>query len=58
MYPAADYENAPLAIWLNGGPGASSQFGNFLLNGPLRIERTGNGSSDFNVTLAPQGSWV
>ena len=58
MYVAQDYENAPLVIWLDGGPGLSSQFGNFLVNGPLRIERTGDGPDDFNVTRAPQGSWA
>ena len=58
MYPAADFDNAPLAIWLNGGPGASSSFANFLMNGPMRIERTGTTSSDYRVYLAPQGSWV
>lgn len=36
MYPSA-VENAPYAIWLNGGPGASSTFANFLMNGPMRI---------------------
>ena len=58
MYLADDYKNAPLIFWLDGGPGRSSQFGNFLVNGPLKIERTGNGTDDFNVTLAPEGSWA
>ena len=58
MYPAEDFENAPIAIWLNGGPGKSSTFANFLLNGPLRIERNGTTSSDFRVYLNPEGSWV
>ena len=40
MYPATD-ENAPVAIWLNGGPGASSTFANFLFSSPLRIAQDG-----------------
>ena len=36
IYPAEDAD-APVTIWLNGGPGASSTFANFLFNSPLRI---------------------
>ena len=36
MYPAIDAD-APVVIWLNGGPGASSTFANFLFSSPLRI---------------------
>ena len=36
MYPAVDAD-APVVIWLNGGPGASSTFANFLFSSPLRI---------------------
>lgn len=42
-------DEAPLTIWLNGGPGASSAFANFLMNGPLRMSRTGDGEDDYEV---------
>lgn len=32
-------EDVPLMIWLQGGPGASSQFGAFTEMGPIRIEK-------------------
>ena len=31
----------PLILWLQGGPGASSQFGAFTENGPIRITKDG-----------------
>ena len=44
--------NSPIAIWLNGGPGASSTFSNFLCNGPMRIDHFGEGINDYKVKLA------
>ena len=58
MFPAKNFENAPLAIWLNGGPGTSASLGNFFMTGPMRIARNGTNSNDYIVYLAPQGSWV
>jgi carboxypeptidase D len=49
MYKTENYDTAPVAIWLNGGPGASSAFGNFLLNGPLKITETIDSSSGTDV---------
>ena len=57
MYPAEDEANKPITLWLNGGPGASSTFANFLMNGPMRINQTGTGPDDYIVYLA-DASWV
>lgn len=32
-------EQVPLIIWLQGGPGASSQFGAFVEIGPIKFEK-------------------
>jgi len=44
-------DTAPLAIWLNGGPGSSSMLGLFQENGPCRISNNSQ-----TVSLNPQ-SW-
>jgi len=50
---------APLVVWINGGPGATSMFGLFLENGPMRITRNGS-ESDPNayVLKAAEASWA
>lgn len=40
FFPAKiDSENAPVVLWLQGGPGASSLFGLFTENGPFSINK-------------------
>ncbi|KAF2895197.1 hypothetical protein ILUMI_10977 [Ignelater luminosus] len=36
-----NYEDAPVILWLQGGPGASSMFGLFMENGPLELLSNG-----------------
>ena len=46
-----DPHNAPLAIWLNGGPGGSSLYGALVENGPCFI------GNDSNSTYLNPWSW-
>lgn len=58
MYPATDAD-APVSIWLNGGPGASSTFANFLFSSPLRIAQgvDSSGNPDFTMNLSDD-TWI
>ncbi len=58
MFKNLESSSLPLAVWLNGGPGAASMFGLFLENGPLRINKTGPTDDDYLMYLNPEGSWV
>ncbi|KAF2715244.1 alpha/beta-hydrolase [Pleomassaria siparia CBS 279.74] len=46
-----DPKNAPLSIWMNGGPGSSSMLGLLRENGPCHI------NSDSNSTRLNEWSW-
>ena len=46
----------PLLLWINGGPGATSMFGLFLENGPLRVNKTGD-ADEFKL-YAPEQAWT
>ncbi|EED18222.1 carboxypeptidase S1, putative [Talaromyces stipitatus ATCC 10500] len=46
-----DPANAPLSIWMNGGPGSSSMIGLFQENGPCRV------NPDSNSTALNPYSW-
>ncbi|KAI4497154.1 hypothetical protein M0802_007638 [Mischocyttarus mexicanus] len=51
FFPAKNNpKDAPVVLWLEGGPGATTLFGLFLLNGPFLVTS--------NITLAPRNySW-
>jgi carboxypeptidase C (cathepsin A) len=46
-----DPKNAPLSIWMNGGPGSSSMLGLMRENGPCFV------NSDSNSTYLNEWSW-
>ncbi|KAF7194192.1 Carboxypeptidase S1-like B [Pseudocercospora fuligena] len=46
-----DPANAPLSLWMNGGPGASSMLGLLVENGPCYV------NSDSNSTRLSEWSW-
>ena len=46
-----DPANAPLAIWVNGGPGSSSMIGLFQEHGPCHV------ANDSNSTVPNPSSW-
>lgn len=46
-----DPMNAPLSIWMNGGPGSSSMLGLFVENGPCFV------NADSNSTRLNEWSW-
>ena len=46
-----DPSNAPLAIWMNGGPGSSSMLGLLVENGPCYV------NPDSNSTRLSEWSW-
>lgn len=56
-YFAHEDPDAPVVLWLNGGPGASSMFAVFLENGPLRVLRNGTTQGDYQLVAAEQ-SWA
>ncbi|KAK1518679.1 serine carboxypeptidase [Colletotrichum costaricense] len=49
-----DPENAPLSIWMNGGPGSSSMPGLFNENGPCYINSDSNSTRPINMLYIDQ----
>lgn len=53
-FPAQNKDpNAPVVIWLQGGPGAASTFGLFAEMGPLSLEKDAAAESGFRVVDKP-----
>jgi carboxypeptidase C (cathepsin A) len=44
--------NAPVVLWLNGGPGSTSMWGLFMEVGPLRVTQGTGGDDDFKINPA------
>ena len=48
-------DEAPLVLWVNGGPGASSEYGNLIENGPFKLVRDESGN--INVHSLTGQAW-
>ena len=55
--PQTQTPNAPLILYLNGGPGSTSMNALFMENGPLRVRQLDPTDPDsFEVTYEPENS--
>lgn len=45
----ADPAQAPVSLWLQGGPGSSSMLGLFEINGPFQCLDDGSGSTQLDL---------
>ncbi|BFZ22339.1 hypothetical protein BsWGS_25378 [Bradybaena similaris] len=54
FFPSLVNDSAPLLLWLNGGPGASSMFGLLWENGPIEVKHSITG---INITSRAH-TWV
>lgn len=50
-------DSTPLVLWLNGGPGQSSQLGAWAENGPYRVERDDSAPGGFKLARR-NNSWT
>ncbi|KAF3432188.1 hypothetical protein FNV43_RR26927 [Rhamnella rubrinervis] len=53
---SSSLSQTPLLVWLQGGPGCSSMYGNFLELGPWRVNFHNNDADSFILQRNP-GSW-
>lgn len=54
--PTSSLSESPLVVWLQGGPGCSSMYGNFLELGPWRVNFHGERRDSFSLEPNP-GAW-
>ncbi|XP_005089061.1 probable serine carboxypeptidase CPVL [Aplysia californica] len=55
-FPSPSEQEAPLMLWLNGGPTVSSMMGVFWLHGPFKPEKVG--LYDFGKIIPRNETWV
>lgn len=51
FFPAIDDENAPIVLWLDGGPGVSNFLTIFTQNGPFYVQTTADGTFSLEKRL-------